>query len=348
MCAGPGGDEPEPVDRLDGARRPAPPPVHLLPPGAQPRCPGRARAAHAVRPDARRRSPPRSSSPEATDGPAHRAGEAQDRRGQHPVPGPGRPRAARSARRRCSPSSTWCSPRPTTRRPTPASCGSTWPTRPSGSAGCWSTLMPDVPECAGLLALLLGHPCPAGRARRRRRRARAAGRPGPHPLGPRRHRRGGRLVERRFAVATSGPYQVQAAIACLHGLAPAAADTDWAQIAELYGVLERLTPTPVVRVNRAVAVAEADGPDAGLAVLDSVVGAEAWHHFHAARAELLVRSGRKTEAVDAFRRCPGVPAQRRRSPLPRPPTGRDRGRRTAVTASGTVDTVSQACEGAMR
>ena len=107
---------------------------------------------------------------------------------------------------------------------------------------------------------------PARGARRRRRRPRPARRAGPHPLGPGRDRRGRRRCSTpRCAASEPGPYQVQAAIAACHATAPTAADTDWVEIAALYGELARMTPSPVVELNRAVAVAMADGPEAGLA-----------------------------------------------------------------------------------
>ena len=164
-------------------------------------------------------------------------------------------------------------------------------------------LMPDVPECAGLLALVLATHA---------RRATRVDAVGDLVLIADQDRsrwdreaidEAAALLDTTLRRRDVGPYQVQAAIACLHGLAPTAADTDWPQIAELYGVLERLLPTGVVRVNRAVAVAQAVGPEAGLAVLDSVSGVEEWHHFHSARAELLLRAGRRAEATDAFERA---------------------------------------------
>lgn len=103
---------------------------------------------------------------------------------------------------------------------------------------------------------------------------------------------------------TPGPYQVQAAIASLHARAPRPEDTDWAQIAGLYGVLERMMPTAVVALNRAVAVAMADGPEHGLALVDALAGRlDGYHLFHAARADLLRRLDRRAEAADAYRRA---------------------------------------------
>ncbi|MEZ5354212.1 MAG: RNA polymerase sigma factor [Bryobacteraceae bacterium] len=98
-----------------------------------------------------------------------------------------------------------------------------------------------------------------------------------------------------------GPYQLQAAIAALHAEAPTAAGTDWAQIAALYGELLRIVPTPVVALNRAVAVAMSNGPAAGLLLMDRLEGLESFHLFHAARADLLRRLHRTEEAAAAYR-----------------------------------------------
>jgi RNA polymerase sigma-70 factor (ECF subfamily) len=101
-----------------------------------------------------------------------------------------------------------------------------------------------------------------------------------------------------------GPYTLQAAIAALHAQAPTAAATDWAQIAALYGVLARVHPTPVVELNRAVAVAMSSGLERGLALLDALDGdgeLAGYHLLSAARAELLRRLGRHAEAVESYR-----------------------------------------------
>ena len=101
-----------------------------------------------------------------------------------------------------------------------------------------------------------------------------------------------------------GPYALQAAIAALHCRAPTAADTDWPQIATLYQVLYTHAPTPVVALNRAVAVAMARGPAAGLALIDPLASSlDTFHIFHAARADLLRRLGRPTDAAAAYRRA---------------------------------------------
>lgn len=162
-------------------------------------------------------------------------------------------------------------------------------------------LMPDVPECQGLLALLL-----ATHARRASRLDDA----GELVLLADQDRtawdhaaiaEADALVRTALGRRTPGPYQVQAAIACCHGTAATAGATDWPQIAELYGVLETLRPDPVVRLNRAVAVAEASGAAAGLAVVDGIEGLDRWHRYHAVRGELLHRLGRAAEAEVAFR-----------------------------------------------
>lgn len=103
-----------------------------------------------------------------------------------------------------------------------------------------------------------------------------------------------------------GAYGVQAAIAALHDEAPDVASTDWPQIVALYDVLLRLVPSPVVAVNRAVAVALRDGPEAGLVLLDELADEprlRSYHPYPAARAELLARLGRRDEAADAYRRA---------------------------------------------
>jgi RNA polymerase sigma-70 factor (ECF subfamily) len=115
---------------------------------------------------------------------------------------------------------------------------------------------------------------------------------------------GRQVLETAARAGTSGPYQLQAAIAACHASAARAADTDWPEIARLYGQLTRLTPSPVVELNRAVAVAMADGPAAGLSLVDAVDadGALAGYHLlPATRADLLRRLGRNDEAAEAYR-----------------------------------------------
>jgi RNA polymerase sigma-70 factor (ECF subfamily) len=112
------------------------------------------------------------------------------------------------------------------------------------------------------------------------------------------------LIDAAVELRRPGPYQVQAAIAALHARAPRPEDTDWPQIATLYRGLKGMWPTPVIELNRAVAIAMADGPDAGLALMEPLAGElDRYHLFHAARADLLRRSGRSSEAVVAYRRA---------------------------------------------
>ena len=158
-------------------------------------------------------------------------------------------------------------------------------------------LMPDEPEVHGLLALMLLHDS--------RRDARF--RDGEIVLLADQDRAlwdgekiaAGRVaLDRALALRGRGPYVIQAAIASLHAGDP----TDWAQIAALYGELARLTESPVVELNRAIAVAEAEGPEAGLAIVDGLE-LEDYHYLHAARGELLDRLGRSDEARTAYERA---------------------------------------------
>ncbi len=166
-------------------------------------------------------------------------------------------------------------------------------------------LLPGEPEPAGLLALML--------LQHSRRAARIDDAGGLVLLPDQDRDRWDRdaiaealpLVDRALtARRPAGPYALQAAIAAVHAGAPAAAATDWRQIAALYGELLRVRPSPVVALNRAVAIAEAEGPEAGLALLGTLGGALAGYHpFHTARAELLRRAGRGGEAAAAYRRA---------------------------------------------
>jgi RNA polymerase sigma-70 factor (ECF subfamily) len=171
-----------------------------------------------------------------------------------------------------------------------------------------AALMPDDAETAGLLALMLLHDS------RRRARTDEHGRFVALPDQDRaswdaaRIDEGVAALDRALRLRRPGPYQLQAAIAALHATAPTAADTDWPQIAALYGRLGCLTPSPVIEVNRAVAVGMADGPRAGLAVLAGAeAGADrrlqAYQPFHAARAELLRQAGDRDGAAAAYERA---------------------------------------------
>jgi RNA polymerase sigma-70 factor (ECF subfamily) len=111
------------------------------------------------------------------------------------------------------------------------------------------------------------------------------------------------ILERALQMRQPGPYQVQAAISALHAQAKHPEDTDWPQIAALYNALMRMSPSPVVELNRAVAIAMADGPLQGLALIDRtnlVKELSDYYLFHAARADLLRRAGRMHDARDAY------------------------------------------------
>lgn len=165
-------------------------------------------------------------------------------------------------------------------------------------------LMPGQPEALGLLSLMILHNA--------RRRARLDGAGELVTLEDQDRSlwdrtaigEGCALLDTAIRVRRTGPYQLLAAIAACHASAPTASDTDWAQIATLYGRLHRLTPTPVVALNQAVAIAMADGPAAGLALVDELDDSGALRGYYllpATRADLLRRLGRRTEAEDAYR-----------------------------------------------
>ena len=165
-------------------------------------------------------------------------------------------------------------------------------------------LLPAEREVAGLLALLLLTDA---------RRAARTGPAGELVLLAEQDRsrwdadriaEGRALLERALPGGSPGPYALQAAIAAVHDEAADAARTDWPQIVALYDVLARVAPSPLVELNRAVAVAMRDGPAAGLALLDGLAGdprLRGYHLLPAARADLLRRLGRRAEAAAAYR-----------------------------------------------
>lgn len=112
------------------------------------------------------------------------------------------------------------------------------------------------------------------------------------------------LIDKAMRHRTPGPYQIQAAIAALHARAPTACATDWPQIELLYGALERFEPSPVIRLNRAVAVSKVQGPEAALALVEPLEPRLAgYFHFHGLRGALLQQMGRGAEARTAFSRA---------------------------------------------
>ncbi len=165
-------------------------------------------------------------------------------------------------------------------------------------------LLPGEPETGGLLALML--------LQDSRRRARVDGAGELVTLEDQDRSRwdrteiaeGRQVLDAALSTGEPGPYQIQAAIAACHATAARAADTDWGAIARLYGQLARLTPSPVVELNRAVAVSMADGPAAGLELVEALAATGALADYHllpATRADLLRRLGRNEEAAAAYR-----------------------------------------------
>ncbi len=169
-----------------------------------------------------------------------------------------------------------------------------------------ASLMPDEPEVLGLLALMLFHDA--------RREARTG------PLGElvllddqdrsawnrSRIDDGKATLDRALRMRRVGQYQLQAAIAGIHDDAASTDATDWAEIAALYGLLGRVAPSPVVELNRAVAVAMSDGLDDGLALVDGLRATgqlDEYPYLHSTRADLLRRLGRSPEAAAAYRRA---------------------------------------------
>jgi RNA polymerase sigma-70 factor, ECF subfamily len=111
-----------------------------------------------------------------------------------------------------------------------------------------------------------------------------------------------------------GPYSIQARIAAEHARAEQADETDWGRIGLLYGQLRRIQPSPVIELNRAIAVAMDEGPEAGLELIDAIEGLDRYAPFHVSRADLLARIGRDADAVEAYRRgleLSSNPVQRR-------------------------------------
>jgi RNA polymerase sigma-70 factor, ECF subfamily len=165
-------------------------------------------------------------------------------------------------------------------------------------------LMPDEPEALGLLALMLLHHS------RSATRVDDAGEMVPLEEQDRTRwnteaiAEGVDLLKSALRLGRSGPYQLQAAIAACHATAPRAADTDWVQIAALYGELAEVVASPVVRLNRAVAVAMAEGPAAGLELVETLEASGELAEYHllpATRADLLRRLRRPVEAAASYR-----------------------------------------------
>jgi len=168
-----------------------------------------------------------------------------------------------------------------------------------------AVLMPDEAEAHGLLALMLLHDA--------RRAARLDSEGALVLLADQdrslwdrgRIEEGRRVLDRALRLRRPGPYQLQAAIASLHF----EDETDWEEIEALYARLAAVAPSPVVELNRAVAVAMAKGPEAGLGVIDQIEDLDEYRHLHSARADLLRQLGRVDEAADEYRRAIELAAQ---------------------------------------
>jgi RNA polymerase sigma-70 factor, ECF subfamily len=172
-----------------------------------------------------------------------------------------------------------------------------------------TALMPDEPEAHGMLALMLLHEA--------RRPARIDASGDLVTLDEQDRSRwdqaqiaeGTTILNRALRHRRAGAFQIQAAIAACHATAPVAAQTDWAQIAGLYGQLARVAPSVIVDLNRAVAIGMADGPQAALPLVDAVAATgqlDAYYLLHATRADLLRRAGRLAEARESYRAALGL------------------------------------------
>ena len=165
------------------------------------------------------------------------------------------------------------------------------------------SLLPESAEARGLLALMLLHES------RRETRLNAAGElvlldeQDRTRWDQAKIREGIAVLDEALALKEPGPYQVQAAISALHAEAATPDATDWPQIVALYDTLAAMMPSPVVEVNRAVAVAMARGPREGLALLHRIDGLDHYYPYHAARADLLRRMNQREAAADAYRRA---------------------------------------------
>jgi RNA polymerase sigma-70 factor (ECF subfamily) len=164
-------------------------------------------------------------------------------------------------------------------------------------------LLPGEPENPGLLALMLLHDSRRD-ARMDRQGKLVTLEEQDRSLWDReRIREGVQLLNKALRMRRAGPYQLQAAISAIHAEAPSPALTDWQEIAALYRELMRHSPSPIVALNHAVAVAMGDSLERGLAQIDQVGASgqlEDYHLFHAARADILRRLGRKTESAEAY------------------------------------------------
>ena len=174
--------------------------------------------------------------------------------------------------------------------------------RRSGSPRLLLQLFPGEPEIMGLTALLLlQHARAPARGSMRTARSCCSKTRTARRWDKALIAEGTVLIEKAERHRRPGPFQIQAAIAAVHDAAARAEDTDWAEIDQLYAALERLQPSPVVSLNRAVAVAKLSGPEAALAMIEPLAGAlDGYFHFHGLKGGLLKQAGRDREARAAF------------------------------------------------
>ena len=166
------------------------------------------------------------------------------------------------------------------------------------------TLMPESAETRGLLALMLLHDSRRGTRLDETGQLVLLSEQDRSRWDRSEIREGTEVLEEALALNDPGPYQVQAAISSLHAEAPTAEVTDWQQIAALYRTLALMTPSLVVEVNRAVAVGMAEGPQAGLRLLEGLGDrAQGYYPFHVVRADLLRRSDQLEEAIESYKRA---------------------------------------------
>ena len=259
------------------------------------------------------------------DGAAPRPGEAQDPQRRHPLP-----RAARAPARRSGRARSWRSCISCSTRATRASAGADLVRREPYDEAIRLTrtlaqLMPDEPEALGLLALLLLHDARRAAPCRRRRRPRTARGAGPDALGPGRDRRRRRAARRR-AAARRGRVRTRCRRPSPRATRPRPTRRrpTGPRSPRCTASCVRMVPTPVVELNRAVAVAMADGPEAGLALVDALDASGALAGYHllpATRADLLRRS--RAPGRGRRRLSPGARSRRsgRRAPVLRAPAG---------------------------
>jgi RNA polymerase sigma-70 factor (ECF subfamily) len=164
-------------------------------------------------------------------------------------------------------------------------------------------LLPNEPENLGLLALMLLHDSRRDARMDKQGRLVTLEDQDRSLWDHERIREGVALLKKALGMRQAGPYQLQAAISAIHAEAPTPAQTDWQEIAALYQELMRYSPSPIIALNQAVAVAMGDSLERGLAQIDQVGASgrlEEYHLFHAARADILRRLGRKTESAEAY------------------------------------------------